>query len=109
MDVHCSSCREPWDTCHLLCDAVFDTDLTENELESWQELPACEQLSARYREAFRVADWEFGASLLHVRRCPCCPEATRPDPDAEAKKIAIVELLGDDHDAVAGTFEDYGL
>ena len=31
MDVHCSSCGEPWDVYHLRHDAIFETDLDPAE------------------------------------------------------------------------------
>ena len=110
MDVHCSSCGEPWDVYHLRHDAIYDTDLDHIEIATmWWKLPPREKLAPRYRALLKLAGWEFGASLLHVRRCPSCPEGTRPDPEKEAMKAAIVEALGDDEDAIAATFEDYGL
>jgi hypothetical protein len=38
MDVHCSTCGEPWDVYHLRHDAVFDTDLSEEEAQAWGSL-----------------------------------------------------------------------
>ena len=114
MDVHCSTCGEPWDTWHLWQDAIYDTGLAVEESEAWRKLPKDQQLSQRYRTSFRDSDWEFGESLLHVRHCPCCEEVLRfralhPDPDKESLKTAIVELLGEDEDAVAIMFEEEGL
>ena len=31
MDVHCSSCGEPWDVYHLRHEAIFETDLDPEE------------------------------------------------------------------------------
>lgn len=31
MDVHCSACGEPWDSWHILTDAIYDTALTRTE------------------------------------------------------------------------------
>jgi hypothetical protein len=58
---------------------------------------------------FRAVGWEFGRSILDVRHCPCCPADARPDSDKEAIKSAIVEVLGDDDDAIASSFEEHGL
>jgi hypothetical protein len=44
-----------------------------------------------------------------VWRCPCCPKDAKPDLEKEALKEAIVEMLGDDEDAIASTLEDFGL
>ena len=109
MDVHCSTCGEPWDTYHLRHDAIFETDLSQEEGEAWRTLSAKMRLSPRYREKFKAAGWQFGASVLDVRRCPCCPEGAKPDPEREEIKQAIVEALDEDEDGIASTLEDFGL
>ena len=109
MDVHCSSCGEPWDTYHLRHDAIFETKLNPEEAKAWAALPAKQRLSRRYRERFRAVGWEFGASLLDVVHCPCCPAGAKPDLDKAAMKAGLVEILGDDEDAIAAAMEDYGL
>jgi hypothetical protein len=40
---------------------------------------------------------------------PCCPEDARPNPERVQTKAALEELLGDDEDGLAATFEDYRL
>ena len=40
---------------------------------------------------------------------PPVPKMPKPDPDTVAIKAAIEELLGDDEDALAATFEDHQL
>lgn len=109
MDVHCSTCEEPWDTHHLWHDAVFETGLSPEEARAWGSLPRADKLSARYREEFRAAGWEFGQSVINVIRCPCCPPDAQPNPDRVQTKAALEELLGDDEDGLAATFEDYRL
>jgi hypothetical protein len=109
MDVHCSSCGEPWDVYHLRHDAIFETDLDPQEAEAWRNLTAHERLSSRYREKFKAAGYEFGASILDVMHCPCCPKGAKPDPDEMALKAGLVEILGDDEDAIASTMEELGL
>jgi len=109
MDVHCSSCGEPWDAYHLRHDAIFETDLDPEEVKVWLNLSSVERLASRYREKFKAAGYEFGASILDVRRCPCCPKGAKPDPDTTALKAELVELLGDDEDGLAATLEDFGL
>jgi len=108
MDVHCSSCNEPWDVYHLRHDAIYDIAVSE-EVEVWEKLPIRERLSAPYRERFKKAGWQFGASILEVRRCPACPKDATPDPEKVAMKTAIIEALGDDEDGIASTMEDFGL
>lgn len=109
MDVHCSSCGEPWDVFHLRHDAVFETDLDPAEAEAWRNLSPTERLSSRYREKFKVAGYAFGASILDLVHCPCCPKGARPDPEKAALKAGLVEILGDDEDGIASTMEDFGL
>ena len=55
MDVHCSTCGEPWDVYHLWHDAIFETGLTVEEAEAWRTLPRAQKLSDRYRNEFRAA------------------------------------------------------
>ena len=109
MDVHCSTCGEPWDTDHLRHDAIFETDLDPAEAKAWRSLSAKERLSPRYREKFRAAGYEFGGSILDVMRCPCCPKSAKPDQEQAAFKAALVELLGDDEDGIASTLDELGL
>ena len=109
MDVHCSSCNEPWDVHHLQNEAIFETDINETEAEEWVRLPSSKQLSEKYRENFKAIGYEFGGSILNVIHCPCCPKGAKPDPDKAALKAGIVEILGDDQDAIAAELEDLGL
>ncbi len=109
MDVHCSSCGEPWDVYHLRHDAIFETQLDCGEAEAWRSMSPAQRLSPRYREKFRAAGYEFGASIFDVVRCPACPKGARPDPHKAALKAGLVEILGDDEDAIASTLEDLGL
>ena len=109
MDVHCSTCGEPWDTYHLWQDAIYDTDLAEAEIESWLSLPTAERLTPHYREAFLAVPWEFGDSILHVRRCPCCEEHAAINAEHDQNMRSICRVFGDDEDAIAAAVEDFGL
>ena len=109
MDVHCTTCGEPWDVYHLRHDAIFETDLTHAEAKAWTELSQELRLNQRYREKFRAAGYEFGGSVMNVVRCPACPKNAKPDPDKAMLKAGIVEILGDDEDGIAATFEDHRL
>jgi len=109
MDVHCSSCDEPWDVYHLWHEAIFETGLSVEESEAWRSLPRRQKLSTRYREEFRAAGWEFGQTVINVVRCPCCPKDAKPNDERVHTKAALEELLGDDEDGLAATFEDYHL
>jgi hypothetical protein len=109
MDVHCSTCNEPWDTHHLWHDAIDEVGLSEEEVASWRRLPSAERLCPHYRDAFKASGWEFGRTVINVVRCPACPEGAVPNPDRIETKAALEELLGDDEDGLAATFEDYRL
>lgn len=109
MDVHCSTCNEPWDVHHLWHDAVFETGLSVEEATTWCSLPRSQKLSDHYRKEFRASGWEFGQGVINVICCPCCPRDAQPNPDRVATKAALEELLGEDEDGLAATFEDYRL
>ena|GEM_PF-476199 len=109
LDVHCTTCGEPWDVYHLRHDAIYETDLSPAEAKTWTQLSPPLKLNDRYREKFKAAGYEFGGSILNVLRCPACPKDAKPDPDKAAMKAGIVELLGDDEDGIAATMEDFGL
>ncbi len=109
MDVHCTTCGEPWDVYHLRHDAIFETDLSHDEAKAWTELSQALRLRPRYREKFRAAGYEFGGSVLNVIRCPACPKGAVPDPDTAVLKATIVEMLGDDEDGIASIMEEHGL
>lgn len=109
MDVHCSTCREPWDTYHLWEDAIFETGLSDTEAKAWRSLPQKEKLNDRYRDEFHAAGWDFGKSVLNVLRCPACPPGALADAEAVAIKSALEDVLGDDEDGLAAMLEDYNL
>lgn len=109
MDVHCTTCGEPWDVHHLWHDAIHETGLDEEQIEVWKSLPRSEKLNDCYRKQFRGAGWVFGRSLVNVIMCPSCPKGAMPDPERLQTKSALEELLGDDEDGLASTFEDYNL
>jgi hypothetical protein len=109
MDVHCSTCGEPWDVHLLWRDAVFETGLSTKEAETWRSLPRNQKLTDRYRKEFRAVGWEFGQGVINVMRCPCCPKDATPNPDRVQTKAALERLMGDDEDGLAATFEDYRL
>ena len=67
------------------------------------------KLLGRYREKFKAVGFEFGGSIVNVLRCPACPKNARPDPDRAALKAGIVEILGDDEDAMVDAMEDCGV
>ena len=83
--------------------------MSPEEAEAWRTLPHAQKHAPRYREQFRAAGWEFGQSVINVKHCPCCPRDARPNPERIATKAALEELLGDDEDGLAATYEDYRL
>ena len=109
MDVHCTTCGEPWDVYHLQHDVIFKTSLCYTEAKNWTQLSPHVKLLDRYREKFKAIGFEFGGSVLNVMQCPACPKGAKPDPYKAALKAGIVELLGDDEDGIAATMEDFGL
>jgi hypothetical protein len=109
MDVHCSTCNEPWDVFHLWQDAVFEIGLSIREAEAWRYLPQKEKLSPHYRTLFRAAGWQFGNSVVNVIRCPECPSHAKVNFEKFEAKALLEELLGDDEDGLAATFEDHEL
>lgn len=109
MDVHCSTCGEPWDVYHLWQEAIFETGLTAEAAEAWRSLRRADKLADPYREAFRAVGWEFGQGVINVIRCPCCPKDAQPNLARMETKAALEELMGDDEDGLAATFEDYRL
>lgn len=109
MDVHCTTCNEPWDIYHLRHEAIFETDLPREEAKRWCSLPYEKRLSRHFREKFLDAGYEFGASVYVLMRCPVCPKGAKPDPDKAATKTELAELLGDDEDGLAAQLADLGL
>jgi len=109
MDVHCSTCAEPWDVYHLWHETIFETGLSVEEAEAWCLLPSTQKLADQYRDAFRAAGWELGQTLVNVVRCPCCPKDAKPHHERIKTKAALEALMGDDEDGLAATFEDYNL
>ena len=109
MDVHCSTCGEPWDVYHLWQDAIFETGLTVEEAEAWRSLPRPQKLSDRYRQEFKSVGWEFGQTVINVVHCPGCPKDATRNEDRIQTKAALEKLFGDDEDGLAATYEDYRL
>ena len=107
MDVHCTTCGEPWDVYHLWHEAIFDTGLSLEDARAWRSLPRARKLSPRYRAEFRAAGWEFGHGVINVIRCPCCPDDAQPNTERLRIKAELEAYLGDDEDGLAAMFEDY--
>src|SRR5262245_32113552 len=106
MDVHCSTCKEPWDTYTLQHEIIHDTDLSDDEIEEWKKLPFNEKLRSPYREKFKVLKWEFGDSVLNVIHCEACPEDAQPDLKDQARRAGIESVLGGDPDGLAAELQD---
>ena len=88
---------------------MFETALSHEEAKAWCSLPREKKLGDRYRKEFRTAGWEFGQGVINVIRCPGCPKDSKPNLDRVQTKAALEELMGDDEDGLAATFEDYRL
>ena len=109
MDVHCTTCGEPWDTYHLWQDAIWETGLDEEKVGEWKNLPPEERLSERYRRAFKDAGYQFGQSVINVIRCPACPAHAKADPEKLYMKAELENILAGDEDGLAAHYEDLGL
>lgn len=105
MDVHCSSCNEPWSYYHLRHDEIWETDLPDEVKENFDG-----KLTPAIREAFMRAGWDFtGSSLYGIRRCPACRPEDKPDAFKEQVKSALMDVLGDDEDGLIAELEDLDL
>src|SRR4051812_2122713 len=109
MDVHCSTCSEPWDTYHLWHDAIWETGLPEAEIRAWEKLPQSGKLAPHWRTEFEAAGYAFGRTVINVIRCPACPKDAQPSCENVLLKAEIEDLLGGDEDGLAATYEDHGL
>jgi hypothetical protein len=109
MDVHCTTCGEPWDTYHLSHDAIWETGLSEAEIRVWERLPQTEKLAAKWRREFEAARYVFGRTVINVIRCPACPNGAQPDSGKMQLKAELENLLAGDEDGLAATYEDHGL
>ena len=109
MDVHCSTCGEPWDTHHLWQDAIWETGLDEAEIKTWRALPGEEKLTRKYRQALQDAGYIFGQSILNVTRCPGCPIDAKAAPATLHLKAELESILADDEDGLAAHYGELGL
>ena len=109
MDVHCTTCNEPWDTHYLWHDAIFETAIPEAEARSWASLPRDQKLTPYYRQEFISIGFYLGQSVINVIHCPACPDGVKANPSRLATKAALERLMGDDEDGLAATFDDYNL
>ena len=109
MDVHCTTCGEPWDTHHLMHDAIHDTRLLGEEILAWRELPSSERLNDRVRDQFMEAGWQFGRSLMNVIHCSACPAGAYPDLDKLHLKAELEEMLAGDEDGLAAEYTELNL
>ena len=107
MDVKCLTCGEPWNVYHLQHDAIHETDLNPAEIDAWYRLPSEQRLSPQIREQFKLVGYEFGRTLVDLRRCPGCPKGLEADPEKKELRELMAELLGHDSDGLAATLEDF--
>jgi hypothetical protein len=89
MDVHCTTCGEPWDTYHLWHDAISETGVSEEEARRWEHLPQAKKLAPKWRGKFALAGYTFGRSVINVIRCPACPKGAQPDPEKAMIKAGV--------------------
>jgi len=72
MDVHCTTCGEPWKF-FIFGTSHFRNRLSWEEAKAWRSLPRNRKLSPRYRAGIPAAGWEFGQGVINVTRCPAVP------------------------------------
>ncbi len=107
MDISCPSCAEPWDTVHLCCNAIYDTDLYDIDEELCTDFAGV--LTDVYLKAFEQAGWLFAGTHVHTFiSCPCCKEKVlRPDSTLRIKtRQLLAELMGDDIDGFISFSKD---
>ena len=109
MDVHCTTCGEPWDTYHLMHEAICDTGIPMEEILAWRRRPSEQRLDERVRDELMEAGWHFGRSLMNVTRCPACPVGALPDPEKVLFKAELESMLVGDDDGLAAHYEDLEL
>lgn len=109
MDVHCTTCGEPWDADHLRHDAIAETHLDEDEIQKWHSLPPEERLAEPYRAALKDAGYEFGRSVINITRCPACPPDAKANPETLYLKAEMENILAGDEDGLVAQYEDLRL
>ena len=109
MDVHCTTCGEPWDKDQLRHDAIWETQLPEDAIVRWKKLPSGEKLNEPYRGELKAAGYEFGRSLINVVRCPACPPSAKADPEKLLLKAEIENMLVGDEDGLASHYSELRL
>jgi len=66
-------------------------------------------ISDPVREALEEEGWVFGATVLHIQKCPCCAsqgvDPSKP-PVASAEIAALERILDGDLDGLASEIED---
>lgn len=109
MDVHCTTCGEPWDTFHLRQEAIHETGLPETEITHWKLQTPEDKLSKFYRHEFKLAGYEFGQTLTNLTRCPACPSDAKPEPEKLYLKAELENILHGDEDGLAAHYDELGL
>lgn len=104
MDITCPSCAEPWEIDHLINDAVYDTDLSEDLCAAFNG-----QLTDTYRRAFESTGFKFAGTHVNTFiSCPCCKDRKLCS-DAPLRietRQLLADLMGDDIDGFVAFSED---
>jgi len=107
MDVTCLRCGEPWSSDYIRFDAIHDAvDLGLPDVEALAFTKDF-ALTPNIRGCMEVAGWEFGSSVMVIKRCPCCPKGNKLDEERASAFEGVAELLGDDLDGFVGLMEDF--
>ena len=111
-DVKCLRCGEPYDTDHLKYDAIWDAvEYGLPEIYA-REFAEDRKLHPIVRSTMKKAGWEFGSSVLIVKRCPSCKSNEEEngkvvlDEEKLALSETVIEVLGDDEDGIEAELED---
>jgi len=121
MDIHCATCREPWDHYHMREDEIWeiwdgiDDSPTHLMCKKFLADPR-RTLTKEIREALSEKGWEFGATIYSILRCCCCASnEAHNGPDDNEKieyrkeaRLLLEELLGDDHDGLISEINTFG-
>lgn len=98
MDIYCATCQEPWESFHMLSDAVWDIwdgwdDSSSHLLVKRFLADPKKGLGPMLREDMADKGWVFGKTVICILECPCCHGQTDEDPEGvKARKEAMLEV-----------------
>lgn len=111
-DVYCATCREPWDTYHLIHDLIHEVEGDPAAARKWVAENKGMLPQGGVRESLALMGWEFGRTMVNVLKCPSCESkitATHPDVGVSLAREALEDILGPDVDGLTNALQDHGL